>query len=202
MADPHYGFGRMAEAAGTLSTAQDYYDRISSILPQIRRIQDACRANGVEVMFTRIEANTADGRDMMPGYRLSGVIVPKGSKEAEILPDIGPVGDEIVLSKTSSSAFNSTALDQILRNLTIDRLMVLGISTHGCVELTARDADDRGFWVYVVSDACTAATEQLHADSLGRMSKGLTRICSTEEALALINSSRPRIQGEEPEVSG
>ncbi len=188
-ADARFGFGKMAAAAGTLAQAESYYQRVRDLLPRLKKLQDACRSRRLEVLFTRIEANTNDGRDLMPGYRLSGVIVPKGSPEAEILPEVAPIGDEIVISKTSSGAFNSTALDQILRNLGIDRIIVAGVSTHACVELTVRDADDRGYWVYIAADACTAATERLHTDSLARIRKGLILVKTTDELVELIRKA-------------
>jgi biuret amidohydrolase len=55
-----------------------------------------------------------------------------------------------VIDKTSAGTFNSTAIDQILRNMKVDRLWVTGIVTEGCVELTARDAADRGYFVTLV----------------------------------------------------
>lgn len=186
VADPDFGFGRMAREAGSFEQMASYYERIRAILPRIRALQEACRGRGMEVIFTRIEALTRDGRDVIPGYRLSGLVIPKDSPEAEVLPEVAPAGDEIVLSKTSSGPFNSTPLDQVLRNLGIARLIVAGIATHACVELTARDADDRGYWVYLAADACTAATEDLHAGALARMDKGLIKIKTTQELLALI----------------
>jgi nicotinamidase-related amidase len=186
VADPDYGYGSVARANGTFRQMAGYYSRIRRILPRIHALQEACRAKGIEVMFTRIEALTRDGRESTPGYRLSRLLVPRDSPEAEILPAIAPADDEIILRKTSSSAFNSTPVDQVLRNLGIRLLIVAGIATHACVELTVRDADDRGYWVYVVADASTAATVGLHRNALVRMSKGLVRIKTSDEVIALL----------------
>jgi hypothetical protein len=64
-----------------------------------------------------IESLTADGRDRSLDYKISGFHVPKGSWDAQVLDAIAPTADEIVLPKTSSSAFISTNLDTVLRNL-------------------------------------------------------------------------------------
>lgn len=74
-----------------------------------------------------------------------------------------------------------------MRNLGIEHLLITGIVTNGCVELTARDAADRGYWVTLVSDGCAASTPELHANALERMTDGgLIAAKTTEEVLAMI----------------
>jgi nicotinamidase-related amidase len=69
-----------------------------------------------------------------------------------------------VLDTTTLSPFNSTALDQYLRNMGVENLVVAGVLTDAAVETTARDAGDRGFNVIAVEDAC-AALEAEHHDT-------------------------------------
>ncbi|MEO1227194.1 MAG: isochorismatase family cysteine hydrolase, partial [Pseudomonadota bacterium] len=105
-------------------------------------------------------------------------------------PEVVPQGDELVVDKTSAGTFNSTPLDQILRNMGVDRLLVCGIVTEGCVELTARDAADRGYYVTLVEDACASSTRVAHDDALQRMSDGgLIRVRKTAEIEHLIQSA-------------
>lgn len=77
-----------------------------------------------------------------------------------------PLPGEIVISKTSSSAFNSTAIDQMLPNLGIQYLIACGVVTNGCVDLTVRDAADRNYRVIVAHDACAAMSPQIHQAAL------------------------------------
>ena len=97
-------------------------------IPNIRRLLDAFRGAGLEVVYTVMENLTADGRDRSLDYKLSGIDIAKGSWEAKVIDDIAPDGDEIVLPKTSSSVFNSTNLDYLLRNIGIDDVFVDGLS--------------------------------------------------------------------------
>ncbi len=77
-------------------------------LPNMQRLQAACRQAGIEVMYTVIEALTRDGRDLSLDYKISRLFVPgAGSPDAKVLDAIAPVEDEIVLPKTSSSVFIS-----------------------------------------------------------------------------------------------
>ena len=86
-------------------------------VPNIRRLLDAARAAGVEVIFTVIESLTRDGRDRSIDYKETGFHFPPGSVEAEICDAVRPLADEIVLPKTSSSLFNSTIFDYLRLSL-------------------------------------------------------------------------------------
>jgi len=190
VADPEYGYGRKAKDAGVFDEIRAYYESIDAILPRIQQLLAACRSARMEVVYARIEAQTDDGRDASLRYRLSQMVIPKGSPEAEILPAVAPQPGEIVLSKTTSSVFNSTRIAGILHTLGVDRLIVAGIATHACVELSVRDAADLGFWVDWVGDACTAALPELHEDALRRNQGGLIDVTTTEEIVRLIRDAR------------
>ena len=77
----------------------------------------------------------------------------------EFSPNCMPIEGEPVVNKTSRSAFNSTAIDQLLRNLEVTCLIVAGVSTSSCVETTARDAADRGYRVAIIEDASAELDE-------------------------------------------
>ena len=86
-------------------------------IPNVKRLQSSCRERGIEVMYTVIECLTGDGRDRSLDYKITGLHVPRGSWDAQILDEIKPVEDEIVFPKTSSSVFISTNIHYILGNL-------------------------------------------------------------------------------------
>ena len=98
--------------------------------------------------------------------------VDRDGKDDDFLDGIGPVGDEMVFSKTSASVFSSTAIESVLRRMGIGHLVITGLVTDGCVELSARDARDRGFAVTLVTDATCASTRAAHEDALSRMTDG------------------------------
>jgi nicotinamidase-related amidase len=99
------------------------------VIPNLVKLIAACRGAGVELMYTVIENATADGRDRSLDYKLSDLFVARGSWEAHVLARIVPEADEIELPKTSSSVFNSTNIDYLLRNMGIDDLVVTGFLT-------------------------------------------------------------------------
>lgn len=187
-ADPNAGMGLAAKRQGIENHFVYYWKAVERMLPRIRQLQDACRAKGVEVIHLRLASATADCRDISMGQRIRKTFAPPGSKEAEFLPDVKPLPGEIVISKTSSSAFNSTAIDQTLRNLGVEYLIACGVVTNGCVDLTVRDAADRNYRVIVAHDACAAMSPQLHEAALLCLDGfvGMVKVRSTEDTLKLL----------------
>lgn len=155
------------------------------VIPNIAALLEAFRGAGLEVIYTVIENLTADGRDRSLDYKLSNLGFPKGSHEAQVVPELAPLSDEIVLPKTSSSVFNSTNLDYLLRNIGIEDVFVTGYLTDQCIDHAVKDGADRGYYMTCVHDACAAETEARHAAAL-ECFKGYCRSLSTEEVLDLV----------------
>jgi ureidoacrylate peracid hydrolase len=153
------------------------------VLPNMQRLQAACRGAGIEVMYTVIESLTRDGRDRSLDYKITGFHVPRGSWDAKVLDEIKPGPDEIVLPKTSSSVFISTNVDYVLRNLEVRQLAIAGLLTDQCVESAVRDACDLGYLVTLVTDACATLTRERHDNTL-RAIKGYCRQRTTADLLA------------------
>jgi nicotinamidase-related amidase len=162
--DAAQGYGVFADAdrSGVPHEAQEYYfDRLKyTVLPNVRRLQDAFRARGLEVLHTRIQSLTRDGRDRGPGHKRLGLHAAPGSKEAEFLEQVAPLDDEIVINKTASGVFNATNIEYILRNLNITGLVVVGVYSNECVSTAIRDACDLGFHVTLPSDGCATVTPE------------------------------------------
>jgi len=159
------------------------WDRINNIvLPNGKKIIDKCRQNKIEVIYTVIESYTKDGRDRGIDYKISGIFCAKNSKESEVLDEIKPLENEIIIPKTSSSVFNSTNIEYVLRNLSIQYLMIFGIVTDQCVETAVRDGCDKGFLITLIEDACATHTQERHDNSLKGV-KGYCRIRKTSEIL-------------------
>jgi ureidoacrylate peracid hydrolase len=156
-------------------------------LPNMVRLQHACRAAGIEVTYTVIESLTADGRDRSLDYKITGFNVPKGSPDAKVLAELAPLADEILFPKTSSSVFMSTNIDYVLRNLGTRYLIVAGCLTDQCVDSTVRDACDAGYLVTVPTDACVTLSPERHEWSL-RNNRGYCRQRTTRELVDEIES--------------
>lgn len=155
------------------------------VLPNLRRLIDAFRRAGAEVMYTVIENLTKDGRDRSLDYKLTDFFVGKGSREAKVLDVVAPGDDDIVLPKTSSGVFNSTNIEYLLRNMGIETLVITGFLTDQCVDHTIRDAADRGFYPICIADACASHSQARHDNALKAFG-GYCRTMTTIEILAEI----------------
>jgi len=185
--DAAEGFGVFADASssGVPEEAQEYYfKRLHHIvLPNVRRLQDTFRDNRLEVIHTRIQSLTRDGRDRSPGHKRLKLHAAPGSKEAEFLPEVAPKGDELVINKTASGVFNATNLEYILRNMGITGLFVCGVYTNECVSTTVRDASDRGFYTTLINDGCATVTPELHNATIRTLKDRYCRVLSADAAV-------------------
>ena len=160
-----------------------FYGALSeTVIPNNERILEAARRNGVEVLHTIIQSLTRDGRDRSLDHKLTPIHVSPDLPEGLPPDNLGPKGDEILIPKTSSGVFNSTNIDYLLRNLGIRYLIVTGVLTDQCVDMTVRDAADRGFLVTCVADACTTITPERHANAL----KAFGGYCNTVDTATVI----------------
>jgi nicotinamidase-related amidase len=147
-----------------------------------------------EVIFTYLQSQTVDRRDISLDYKLSGPLlanIPTACEDddALFLPNCRPIvgssssskGD-LRLPKTSCDVFVSTNLDYLLRQLDIKHVVFVGQFTEQCVESAVRHAADLGYWGVVAGDACVCGSSQTQNDSLQRM-RGYARVVDTETLL-------------------
>jgi biuret amidohydrolase len=135
----------------------------------------AARAAGLLVVHTR-EGHAADLSDCPP-YKLErsrragaeigstgplGRLLVRGEFGHDFVDELRPVAGEIVIDKPGYSAFEHTALQQVLTSRGIDTLIVTGITSEVCVSSTLRSAADRGYRCITVRDACASGDPALH----------------------------------------
>jgi len=177
--DPERGWGQRLRADPEQHAY--YYARVHEVvLPNVARLQAFFRGHGRQIVYARLGLLTADGRDLAPwswqhaaqqaAAPAAPPRYPPGAPERELWPALAPRPDELVLDTTTLSPFNSTALDQYLRNMQIENLVVAGVLTDAAVEITARDAGDRGYHVMAVEDACAALAPEHHATTFATAS--------------------------------
>jgi len=160
-----------------------FFDKLEAeTIPNMQRLQAACRDAGIEVMYTVIRNLTQDGRDRSLDYKITGFSVPPDSWDGQVLDVIAPASDEIVIPKTSSNVFVSTNIDYVLRNLGTKYLVISGIVTDQCIATATTTACDLGYLVTLVTDACATYTQERHDASLRAIS-GYCRQRTTDEFL-------------------
>jgi nicotinamidase-related amidase len=189
--DAHRDYGllqRMRER-GDGAAIEYYAGRLEeSVIPNVRRLQEACRQAGIEVIHTKIESLTRDGRDRSLEHKHLGIHHPPGSKDAQILGQVAPQGDEIVITKTCGGAFNGSNIEYVLRNLGIQNLIIVGVVTSGCVEVAVRDAADRGFQVLLIEEATATWSDEMQRAAMRAMDEIYAKVQSTSEMLARLEA--------------
>jgi ureidoacrylate peracid hydrolase len=179
-----YGIGAAGQRHGWTDEMEYYFSRLESeTIPNIGRILDACREGGLPVIHVRVMNLAADSSDTSWRYKVMGILVPPGSKDAEIIEELAPLPGEIVLSKTTSNTFLSTNADFVLRNMGIDTIIMTGVVTNNCVESSTRNAADLGYRVLLVDDACAAWTQEGHDYCLRHLDHNFAIVKTTDEVL-------------------
>ena len=85
-----------------------------------------------------------------------------------------------MLLKHRYSGFDHTALELLLGDLHVERLVLAGAATEGCVVQTAIDARERGFKVTIVADACATTDPHLEEIALRYAPRRRARVASLD----------------------
>jgi nicotinamidase-related amidase len=160
------------------------YDKV--VVPHIQQLIAFCRRNKIEVSYAKIMGMKKDGRDRSIDQKMSGFnqfLVTEGDHRGEIIDEIKPEEDDIVVKKTTDSALIGTNLRLTYYNMGIDTVIVTGNMTDQCVSSTVRDLADESFKVWVPEDACLAATKRLHETELEIINNIYCHVVTTQELI-------------------
>jgi nicotinamidase-related amidase len=128
---------------------------------------DAARRHGVTVGFVRV-AFDDDDYTIVPATNRSFAAVATGrqlhvsSPAMALHPDLAVRQGDIVVRKTRVGAFSTTNLDEQLTNLGITTLIIAGLTTSGAVLSTIRDAADRDYRLFLLSDCISDPRQEVH----------------------------------------
>ena len=158
--------GMFARAGIDISTIRDAVKSTANVL-------DAARRCGMPIVYLKMafkpdlsDAGPADSPNLVRHLRLgvgTTVTAPDGGESrllirdtwnTDIVPELAPAADDVVIYKHRFSAFFETELDAVLRRRGIKQLIVTGCTTSICVESTIRDAMFRDYSCLLLSD-CT-----------------------------------------------
>ena len=166
------------------------YDMQAGIVPQLadgqrivagcQTLLEAARIAGMRVFFTRhfYLPNRSSGigqlRRAMIWQRKTGPaetnpMMTQGSPAWEIVLELAPRQDEVVIDKITMSAFESTFLNLALRDAKLESFIIAGIALEVGIEPTVRHGADLNLIPVVASDACGSKTQEAYERSLATM---------------------------------
>jgi nicotinamidase-related amidase len=127
-----------------------------------------------------------------------------GTPGSEPKPQAVPLDGEAVYRKRVNSAFIGTTLEVDLRNLAINRLIIVGLTTNHCVSTTVRMAGNLGFETYVVADATATfdraggdgrmrPADEVHNAALGDLHGEFAEVVDTQTVIASLRRRRRSI---------
>ena len=147
--------------------------QLQQIVPTVKQILDTFRdkPNGMAsqrglLIFHTIEGHQPDLSDCPPSKLKRGKsqlkigdlgkmgrILILGEHGNNIIPELQPLPNEIVITKPGKGAFYQTNLESWLQKKGITHLIFTGVTTEVCVQTTMREANDRGYECLLVEDA-------------------------------------------------
>ena len=160
------------------------YDTV--VIPNLQKLIALCRRTGMEVTYAKIQGHKSNGKDRSLDQKVTGFnqfLVTAGDHRGEIIQEIAPQKDDVVVTKTTDSALTGTNLRLILYNMGIDTVIVTGTMTDQCVSGTVRDLADESFKVWLIEDACLAATKRLHENELEALNNIYCHVITTQELI-------------------
>ena len=149
-------------------TSHAFVPSAPAIVPGISRLVDAF-AKAKRFIVATQHINTPENAGMMSKWWRDLINPYSAYSHFTALPTFKEIYSII---KTQYDAFYQTALENDLRNLEIEQVVICGVMTHLCCESTARSAFMRGFEVFFTIDGTATYNEDLHRASLLTLSHG------------------------------
>lgn len=165
---------------------------VAEMAPRLARLIATARGAGVRVIFVRCsysaDANVylsdvwleQAARRQGGGYTLTPVC-QDGTWGCDYFGDVRPQPGDIVVVKHRYSAFHGTDLELILRANGVRTVVLTGVSTHVCVETSARDAFVRDFYAVTVRDGTAAYSLQEHEHALAILDRFFGQVVDSVE---------------------
>lgn len=136
-------------------------ERADHIIPNLQKFLAEARKKGVYVVYSS-DAHLKEDSEL----RVWGEHAMKGTKGAEVIPDLRPEPTDYLFEKRTYSAFFETGLDQLLRSLAVTKLYITGLHTNICDRHTSADAFFRGYDLVILRDGVEAFDEKTHTEGL------------------------------------
>lgn len=188
-------YGSESEIVWTEDTKRYVINRYKKIvLPNTLKLIKKFRDLNVKIIYTR---NTSSNKKLLDIQGLLRKVYAYELKDingrsyhmyhdeysSQIVDELKPEAEDIIINKTSMGVFNSSDIDNILKNNRIFNLVFIGGYTDACLSSSVRGAYDRGYLCVVPEDACVTNVEEDHLFTIKILDKYFAWITDTENIL-------------------
>ncbi|MGF1575952.1 MAG: cysteine hydrolase family protein [Cyanophyceae cyanobacterium] len=167
------------------SLAQRGYSTEASeaIVPTLNGLIDAAHAAGTPIIFIQtIHTEATDSAAWLERSNHSASICRPGSFGIEFF-GVTPQPQDTIVNKHRYSAFIGTRLDQVLRALKVETLIMTGVATNVCVESTARDGFMLDYHIVFLSDCTATSHAEAHEATLANINRHFGVVATAEEVI-------------------
>ena len=150
---------------------------------------DIARRNGILVVYTRViySPHGMDGGIFVRKVPVLRKMV-EGEPLADIVPELPPAPQDVIINKQYASAFFGTSLAPLLTSQGVDTLVVTGCSTSGCIRATAVDGMQYGFRVVVPQECVGDRHPEPHEANLFDIDSKYGDVVSKAEVMEYLAS--------------
>lgn len=163
----------------------------TKIVRNIKKILENFRNKNLPIIFVKRE-HRKNGVDIdkvrLEVFKKSNGLITENDKSSEIIEDLKPLKNEIVVIKRRWSAFFGTELEILLKRLKIENLIVTGVQTPNCIRSTVYDALSLDYNVIVISDATASSSQKIQKYNLSDMENIGVKLLSTEEIINIVKN--------------
>ena len=131
-------------------------DRARDIIKPTQELLDEARKHHVPVIY----CNDSHFKGIDNELKLWGDHAIRGTKGAEIIPELAVKEEDYVVLKRRYSSFFQTDLDNLLKELGVDTVVITGLHTHMCCRHTAADAYQLNYNVIFAKECTNSFTEE------------------------------------------
>ena len=159
----------------------------NQVLAQVNKAVAWARKTSTLVVFVKV-GFSPDYRDLPTGSPFFSSLAEAGALRlgrwgTEFHEDLDVQSDDLVVIKPRINPFYSTRLEAILRAVKVTDIYFSGVGTTWAIQSAVRTAHDMDYNVFVISDACAAASEEEHLQSLTTLSH-LSTLCTADDLKA------------------
>jgi len=169
-------------------------------IAQHQKLISVCRNVGIPIIYTRFLAGPKRSLvwEWSPELEPPVLACQRGHKRyyadvdrmldcADVIDEIYPQTGDYVVDKYGYGAFHNSNLEDALRSLEVESLVITGTVTQICVEDTGREAFHRGYKTTLVSDAVSSYMPDLHSATLKNFALKFGWVLTTEEVLQALS---------------